>query len=56
MKRILMTTAAAVAFAGAAQAGGIDRSGQGLGALFENGRYFELSFGSVMPTVDGRDV
>lgn len=39
-----------------AQAGGIDRSGQGLGALFEKGRYFELSFGSVQPTVSGNDV
>lgn len=56
MIRVLMTTAAMVAFTGAAQAGGIDRSGQGLGSLFEKGRYFELSFGSVMPSIDGRDV
>lgn len=56
MKRILMTTAAAVALAGSAQAGGIDRSGQGLGALFETGRYVELSFGSVQPSIDGRDL
>lgn len=56
MKRILMTTAAMVAFTGAAQAGGIDRSGQGLGSLFETGRYFELSFGHVSPKVDGVDL
>jgi long-chain fatty acid transport protein len=56
MKRILMMTAATVALAGTAQAGGIDRSGQGLGALFEAGRYFELSFGHVNPSVSGTDV
>jgi long-subunit fatty acid transport protein len=56
MKRILMATAATIAVASAAQAGGIDRSGQGLGALFEKGRYFELSFGLASPSVEGRDV
>jgi len=39
----------------AAQAGGLDRSGQGIGALFEKGNYAELSFGSVTPDVSGRD-
>ena len=56
MKRILLTTAAAVGLAGTAQAGGIDRSGQGLGPLFETGRYLELSFGHVNPSIDGTDV
>ncbi|MFM7443065.1 MAG: aromatic hydrocarbon degradation protein, partial [Tabrizicola sp.] len=56
MKRILMATAATFAVASVAQAGGIDRSGQGLGALFEKGRYVELSFGLASPTVEGRDV
>ena len=56
MKRILLATAATLAAASVAQAGGIDRSGQGLGALFEKGRYFELSFGLASPTVEGRDV
>jgi long-subunit fatty acid transport protein len=56
MKRILTTVAAFAAVATSAQAGGIDRSGQPLGALFEAGRYFELSFGHVSPTVDGTDV
>lgn len=52
-----MTTAAALAaVATGAQAGGIDRSGQGLGPLFEKGRYIELSFGYLAPTVDGTDV
>jgi long-chain fatty acid transport protein len=56
MKRILLATAAVVAAASGAQAGGIDRSGQGLGALFEKGRYIELSYGFVSPSVDGTDV
>jgi long-subunit fatty acid transport protein len=56
MKRAYLTTALVALSATAASAGGIDRSGQGLGALFETGRYFELSFGSVTPSVDGNDV
>lgn len=39
-----------------AQAGGIDRSGQPISALFEKGNYVELSFGSVSPDVTGRDL
>lgn len=39
-----------------ASAGGIDRSGQGLGGLFEKGRYVEFSYGSVGPSVGGTDV
>ncbi len=42
--------------AGSAQAGGIDRSGQSIGPLFEKGNYAEFSFGMVNPTVEGRDV
>lgn len=37
----------------AAYAGGIDRSGQSVGAIFEQGTYVELSYGSVMPSVSG---
>lgn len=37
----------------AAQAGGIDRSGQGIGAIFEKGNHAELSFGQVTPSVSG---
>jgi long-chain fatty acid transport protein len=55
MNRYLLTTALVALSATAAAAGGIDRSGQGLGALFETGRYFELSFGSVNPSVSGVD-
>lgn len=43
---LLMTTSLATA-------GGLDRSGQGVGALFEDGTYVELSFGYVMPDVSG---
>jgi long-subunit fatty acid transport protein len=53
MKRILMTTAAAVAVAGTAQAGGIERSSQSVAILFEEGSYAELSFGSFKPEVSG---
>ncbi len=37
----------------AAQAGGIDRSGQSITALFEAGRYAEFSLGSVSPSTSG---
>ena len=56
MKRILMASVAVFAAASGAMAGGIDRSGQGLGALFEKGRYLELSFGLASPSVSGTDV
>jgi long-subunit fatty acid transport protein len=47
-KSIAMVAALA---AGPAMAGGIDRSGQGIGYLFEKGNYAELSYGTVTPTV-----
>ena len=39
--------------AGGAFAGGIDRSGQSIAAIFEKGRYVELSFGAVSPNISG---
>jgi len=45
-----IAVAAALA-AGPALAGGIDRSGQGIGYLFESGNYAELSYGNVTPSV-----
>jgi len=36
-----------------AQAGGFERSGNPIGALFEKGSYAELSFGTVAPDVSG---
>ncbi|MEL6706556.1 MAG: outer membrane protein transport protein [Bacteroidota bacterium] len=53
MKKYLLTTAALSLFAGAAAAGGIDRSGQGIGVIFEDtgatGSYAQISLGSVDP-------
>lgn len=37
-------------------AGGIERSNQMLGVLFEPGNYAELSFGHVKPTVEGEEL
>lgn len=48
---VIATTIPATTWAGA-----IDRSGQGLGALFEEGRYFEASISSVSPRVKGNDL
>lgn len=39
-----------------AQAGGIDRSGQSIMALFEAGRYAEFSLGSISPDTSGTAV
>lgn len=55
MKTTLSVAAIAVAAATSAQAGGIDRSGQGIGILFEQGRTAELSFGVVKPEMTGTD-
>ncbi len=48
---LLMAAIPAITWAGA-----IDRSGQGLGALFEEGRYFEASISHVNPRVQGSDL
>ncbi|KEO60840.1 OmpP1/FadL family transporter [Thioclava indica] len=53
MKRI-MTTAAVVALsAGMAQAGGVERSTQSVGILFEKGNYAEVNIGGFNPDVSG---
>lgn len=39
----------------AALAGGLDRSGQPIGLIFQDGNYGELSFGYVSPTLSGTD-
>ncbi|MCR8726337.1 OmpP1/FadL family transporter [Frigidibacter sp. ROC022] len=56
MKYFLHALAGMTLAAGAASAGGIDRSGQSIGALFEKGTYAELSFGYVSPSVTGNDL
>lgn len=56
MGRVLVTASALALAAGAANAGGIDRSGQSIAPLFEKGGYAELSFGMVNPSVSGKDL
>ena len=56
MTRLHLTTTTLICGAFAAQAGGIDRSGQDVTFLFEEGRKVELAFGYVAPEVSGEDV
>ena len=56
MTRLHLTTTALICGAFSAQAGGIDRSGQDVTFLFEEGRKIELAFGYVAPEVSGEDV
>lgn len=55
MRRTLSAVSMLAISAGAASAGGIDRSNQGIGILFESGRVIELSLGQVSPSVSGTD-
>ncbi|MFV1600185.1 MULTISPECIES: OmpP1/FadL family transporter [unclassified Phaeobacter] len=56
MKRYLATSAALALASGAAMAGGLDRTGQPVGIIFEKGNYAELSFSHTNPDVTGTDV
>ncbi len=56
MKKFILATTALTASAFAAHAGGLDRSNQDIGLIFESGNRFELSFGTANPTIDGTDV
>lgn len=49
----IFAAAALIGGASAAHAGGIDRSGQSITALFEAGRYAEFSLGAVSPDTSG---
>ena len=49
MKQALTVGAALLLTTSMAQAAGLDRSGQGIGVIFEDGSSVELSFGSVRP-------
>ncbi|MFO6463697.1 outer membrane protein transport protein [Jannaschia sp. KMU-145] len=51
MNRFALAAAATIAATAAAQAGGIDRSGQPIGIIFEEGTHAELSFGAISPDV-----
>lgn len=52
MKHLTKLAVAVSLTAGAAQAGGVDRSGQDIGFIFEKGGYVALSYGSVKPIVE----
>lgn len=51
--RIAAATAALLASGTALSAGALDRSGQPIGVLFEQGNFVELGFGLVRPEVSG---
>ncbi|MBV1867879.1 MAG: hypothetical protein KUG69_08240 [Marinosulfonomonas sp.] len=53
MKRLTALVATLVATSTSAFAGGIDRSGQDISIIFEQGTYGHLSFGSVSPKLSG---
>lgn len=56
MKKVSFALGALGLTATAAAAGGIDRSGQPIGIIFEKGNYAELSFGVINPSVSGKDL
>jgi long-subunit fatty acid transport protein len=56
MNRFIVATTAAVTAAAGAQAGGLDRAGNDIDILFEEGDIAELSFGYVAPELSGRDL
>lgn len=56
MKFAISGTAALLIGASPVLAGGIERSNQMLGVLFEPGNYAELSFGHVKPTIEGSEL
>lgn len=56
MKTYFLAIPALLASTAIVQAGGIDRSGQSINALFESGRYMEFSLGSISPDTSGTSV
>ncbi len=53
MKRALLATAIFGTASGAAVAGGLDRTGQPIDLLFEDGNYAEFGFAHTSPTLSG---
>ena len=53
MKTYFLAIPALLASTAIVHAGGIDRSGQSINALFESGRYAEFSFGAISPDTSG---
>lgn len=56
MKTRLLTVAALLASTASAHAVGLDRSGQRIGILFEEGNRVELSFGYTDPSIEGQTI
>ena len=56
MKKTLTGAAVAALAATAAQAGGLDRSGQSVAAIFEEDGTTALSYGIVVPSISGEDI
>ncbi len=48
-----LAVALSIVVTGAVQAGGVERTSQSVGILFEVGRYAEFSIGSVSPSISG---
>lgn len=55
MKQLAMAASVLTVAAGAAQAGGLDRTYTPIDMIFEKGNYAELSFGFVSPSISGVD-
>lgn len=53
MRQAIQISAALLLMTSAAHAVGLDRSGQPVGIIFEEGNYVELSYGFVKPSIDG---
>lgn len=55
MKRYLATSAALALVSGSAMASGLDRTGQPIGLIFEEGTYAEFSFATTSVDLSGND-
>ncbi|WP_299827384.1 outer membrane protein transport protein [uncultured Roseobacter sp.] len=53
MRNYLKSVTAMCLAAGGAHAGALDRTGQSVDVLFEDGRYVEFSFATISPTLSG---
>lgn len=56
MNKLLTASAALMLTTAPLMAGGIERWNQSIGVIFEQGNYAEFSFGSIKPSIEGRDV
>ena len=56
MRTYITSVTALCMAAGGAYAGALDRTGQSVDVLFENGRYVEFSLGYISPEVDGKSI